>query len=343
MTFTYKRGINPDTWWIELLNTGVSLPFSYSGWYLALSRHVYAAQSLWRASPVHSTPCSRFTSWGLKLSLINFTNPHFCPQLFIGPYYENLKLLFDYRHAASLPPEASGVFYALLSGPSAINECCAVELRFPEFRTSNQPTEWNLFVRITGCTSILPERLRWKELALTSAALCVFFFLSFPYFLRLASSVWGYIPNRFVLLVSESISVPRRGPVGAPRKLELRTRNEMNAAIFMRVWERNPWWGSAEIRMEWHWIHGRGTRGKRALHHTGERLIAGRWSVRRGASRSAEWQWRARHALGGSYSWKPFDFCSHPRHGSVFYSGSSVNGGRPSYTVFPPFCFMREN
>lgn len=174
------------------------------------------------------------------------------------------------------------------------------------------------------------------------SSLC-FSFLSFPYFLRLASSVWGYIPNRLVLLVSESISVPRRGPVGAPRKLELRTRNEMNAAIFMRVWERNPWWGSAEIRMEWHWIHGRGTRGKRALHHTGERLIAGRWSVRRGASRSAEWQWRARHALGGSCSWKPFDFCSHPRHGSVFYSGSSVNGGRPSYTVFPPFCFMREN
>lgn len=33
---------------------------------------------------------------GFESSLINFTCPHFCPQLFIGPYYENLNLLFDY-------------------------------------------------------------------------------------------------------------------------------------------------------------------------------------------------------------------------------------------------------
>lgn len=131
---------------------------------------------------IHSTPCSRFTSWGSKLSLINFTYPHFCPQLFIGPYYENLKLLFDYRHTASLPPEASGVFYALLSGPSAINECCAVELRFPEFQMSNRQTEWNLLVWITGCTSILLKRLQRKKLTLTSAALCFFFFFLSPIF-----------------------------------------------------------------------------------------------------------------------------------------------------------------
>lgn len=61
--------------------------------------------------------------------------------------------------------------------------------------------------------------------------LCVFPSSSF-------NSVWGYIPNRFALLVSESISVLCCGPVGAPRKLELRTRNEMNTAIFMHVWER---------------------------------------------------------------------------------------------------------
>lgn len=42
---------------------------------------------------------------GFESSLINFTCPHFCPQLFIGPYYENLNLLFDYW---LLPPEACG-------------------------------------------------------------------------------------------------------------------------------------------------------------------------------------------------------------------------------------------
>lgn len=42
---------------------------------------------------------------GFESSLINFTCPHFCPQLFIGPYYENLNLLFDYW---LLPLEASG-------------------------------------------------------------------------------------------------------------------------------------------------------------------------------------------------------------------------------------------
>lgn len=280
---------------------------------------------------------------GLKIVLINFTYPHFCPQLFIGPYYENLKLLFDYRHASSLSPEASGGFYALLSGPSAINECFAVELRFPIIPNVQTAPLSGTFTSGSPVAPPFSRKDSGGRNLLSPLQLSVFFFFLFSYFLRLASSVWGYIPNRFVLLVSESISVPRRGPVGAPRKLELRTRNEMNAAIFMRVWERNPWRGSAEIRMEWHWIHGRGTRGKRALHHTGERLIAGRWSVRRGALRSAEWQWRARRALGGSGSWNPFDFCSHPRHGSVFYSGSSVNGDRPSYSVFPPFCFMRGN
>lgn len=42
---------------------------------------------------------------GFESSLINFTCPHFCPQLFIGPYYENLNLLFDYW---LLPLEACG-------------------------------------------------------------------------------------------------------------------------------------------------------------------------------------------------------------------------------------------
>lgn len=42
---------------------------------------------------------------GFESSLINFTCPHFCPQLFIEPYYENLNLLFDYR---LLPLEACG-------------------------------------------------------------------------------------------------------------------------------------------------------------------------------------------------------------------------------------------
>lgn len=66
-----------------------------------------------------------------------------------------------------------------------------------------------------------------KKLRISSAALRVSLL---PF-----NSVWGYIPNRFVLLVSESISVLCCGPVGAPRKLELRTRNEMNTAIFMHV------------------------------------------------------------------------------------------------------------
>lgn len=42
---------------------------------------------------------------GFESSLINFTCPHFCPQLFIGSYYENLNLLFDYW---LLPLEACG-------------------------------------------------------------------------------------------------------------------------------------------------------------------------------------------------------------------------------------------
>lgn len=37
-------------------------------------------------------PLVRFES-----SLINFTHPHFCLQLFLGPYYQNHNLLFDYR------------------------------------------------------------------------------------------------------------------------------------------------------------------------------------------------------------------------------------------------------
>lgn len=124
-----------------------SLFYSYFRGYLAQSQD-HAVQSLRHTSQSHSTPRSRFTSWGSKLSLINFTSPHFCPQLFIGPYYENLKLLFDYRHTASLPLQASRVLYALLSDPSAINERCAVELRFPEFRTSNQQAERSLLIRI---------------------------------------------------------------------------------------------------------------------------------------------------------------------------------------------------
>lgn len=43
------------------------------------------------------------------------------------------------------------------------------------------------------------------------------------------------IPDRFVLLVWEGISVLCCGPEGAPRKLELRTRNETTVQIFMRV------------------------------------------------------------------------------------------------------------
>lgn len=120
-----------------------------------------------------------------KLSLINFTHLHSCPQLFIGPYYENLKLLFDYRHAASLPLEASGVFDALLNGPSAINECCAVELRFPEFQTFHQHREWNLLIRIT---SVKDSRAR-NFLSPLQLFVLFFFFLSFAYFLRLTSSV----------------------------------------------------------------------------------------------------------------------------------------------------------
>lgn len=42
---------------------------------------------------------------GFEPSLINFKRPHFCPQLFIGLYYKNLNLLFDYWE---LPPEACG-------------------------------------------------------------------------------------------------------------------------------------------------------------------------------------------------------------------------------------------
>lgn len=62
-------------------------------------------------SPSHSTSHSSFLALsslhlvGFESSLINFTCPHFCPQLFIGPYYENLNLLFDYW---LLPLEACG-------------------------------------------------------------------------------------------------------------------------------------------------------------------------------------------------------------------------------------------
>lgn len=71
--------------------------------------HVYAAVTL---SSIQSPTCAHIAHpfnkafllltisslhlMGFKSSLINFTCPHFCPQLFIGPYYENLKLLFDY-------------------------------------------------------------------------------------------------------------------------------------------------------------------------------------------------------------------------------------------------------
>lgn len=43
------------------------------------------------------------------------------------------------------------------------------------------------------------------------------------------------VPDRFVLLVWEGRSVLCCGPVGAPRKLELRTRNETSVQIFMHV------------------------------------------------------------------------------------------------------------
>lgn len=53
-------------------------------------------------------------------------------------------------------------------------------------------------------------------------------FATFSAFLR-------SIPDRFVLLVWECISVLCCGPAGAPRKLELRTRNKTNVEIFMVV------------------------------------------------------------------------------------------------------------
>lgn len=88
---------------------------------------------------------------GFESSLINFTCPHFCPQLFIGPYYENLNLLFDYW---LLPWRPVG-FDALLSSPEAINDCCKQVLRL---WYSECPIIWpNLFPLISQF-ALYPQR-----------------------------------------------------------------------------------------------------------------------------------------------------------------------------------------
>lgn len=69
-------------------------------------------------------------------------------------------------------------------------------------------------------------------------------------FATFSALVWLHsIPDRSVLLVWERISVLCCGPVGAPRKFELRTRNETNVEIFMRVREKAGA-KETEIKME---------------------------------------------------------------------------------------------
>lgn len=92
---------------------------------------------------------------GFESSLINFTCPHSCPQLFIGPYYENLNLLFDY---GVLPPEACG-FWCIIEQTWSHKWLLHTRIKvwvFPNVQSS----DWGIFSPpFLSVPRILPERL----------------------------------------------------------------------------------------------------------------------------------------------------------------------------------------
>ncbi len=152
---------------------------------------------------------------GFESSLINFTCPHFCPQLFIGPYYENLNLLFDYW---LLPLEAYG-FWCIIEHSWSHKWLLHIRIKVWVLWMSNHLAEecfspvsrhalyaaretWSLVIfQSNWCTA-------WRKKVTTCFAVLQ---------LRISLAQCGNTPNRFVLLVSRSISVLCCGPVGALR------------------------------------------------------------------------------------------------------------------------------
>lgn len=116
--------------------------------HLCISTHI--------ARPLNTFPPLVLSSLylvGFESSLINFTCPHFCPQLFIGPYYENLNLLFDYW---LLPLEACG-FWCIIEQSWIHKWLLHTGIKVWVFWTSNHPAE-ERFPPILSMAYILPER-----------------------------------------------------------------------------------------------------------------------------------------------------------------------------------------
>lgn len=89
---------------------------------------------------------------GFESSFINFTCPHFCPQLFIGPYYENLNLLFDYWLSAL---EACG-FWCIIEQSLSHKWLLHTGIKVWVFWMSSHPAEES-FLQILSMCNILQE------------------------------------------------------------------------------------------------------------------------------------------------------------------------------------------
>lgn len=114
---------------------------------------------------------------GFESSLINFTCPHFCPQLFIGPYYENLNLLFDYW---LLPLEDCG-FLCIIEQSLSYTWLLHTRIKVLVFRMSNHLAEESFCLDAWICFKLSQKDLGvqsvWrKKLVINFATLHFLFF-----------------------------------------------------------------------------------------------------------------------------------------------------------------------